>query len=316
MARIRSIKPEFRTSLTVTGWPRDIRLFFVLLWGYLDDQGRGVDEPRLIKADCFPLDDDVTAAVVDEWIDVIAKAGTVVRYKARGHRYLCVPGWAEHQRTQHPKASRIPAPEAGEIVPDDSMIPEDPPESLMRDSGEVHDSLIPEQGAGSREQGDGAGEKTSPSTDADAPDDQKTPGPDRNDRDDVKGLCRLLADLMVENGCKRPPITKDWLDNARLMIDKDGRDPAKAATLIRWAQGNSFWRGNIQSMPTFRTQYDQLRLKALEQWEKQQNGSHPNGNGRQSMDEVVARNAERYREMKAAKRAQEDGQPAVIGEIV
>ena len=50
MARIRSVKPELRTSLTVAQWPREVRYFWVLLWGYLDDHGYGVDEPRLIKA--------------------------------------------------------------------------------------------------------------------------------------------------------------------------------------------------------------------------------------------------------------------------
>ena len=43
MARIRSIKPELRTSLTVATWPREARYFWVLLWGYLDDHGYGLD---------------------------------------------------------------------------------------------------------------------------------------------------------------------------------------------------------------------------------------------------------------------------------
>jgi len=280
MARIRSLKPEFRTSLTVTSWPRDVRLFFALLWGYLDDAGRGVDEPRLIKADCFPLDDDITAATVDEWLDLMAKTATVLRYESSGKRYVCIPGWSEHQKTQHPKPSRIPAPEAEKIAPDDSKIPERLPETLMRDSGETHDSVIPEQGAGSREQGDGAGVKTLSSPTADAAADQETPPapePDKNARADVQRLCSVLADLMVENGCKRPTITKAWLDNARLLIDKDDRDPAKVETLIRWAQADPFWRANIQSMPTFRAQYDQLRLKALEQWEREQRPPGSNG---------------------------------------
>jgi hypothetical protein len=47
MARIRSMKPEFRRSRTVTSWPRDVRLTWALLWGYLDDEGRGEDDMAL-----------------------------------------------------------------------------------------------------------------------------------------------------------------------------------------------------------------------------------------------------------------------------
>jgi hypothetical protein len=109
LARIRSIKPELRTSLTAAGWPRDVRYFFVLLWGYLDDYGRGVDEPRLIKADCFPLDDDVTAAVTEAGLAIIARSGSLCRYQVEGRTYLHAPAWINHQKPSHPTDSRVPA---------------------------------------------------------------------------------------------------------------------------------------------------------------------------------------------------------------
>lgn len=88
-------------------------------------------------------------------------------------------------------------------------------------------------------------------------------------RDDVDRLCDLLADLIAANGSKRPTVTKAWRDAARLMLDKDGRDPEKAARLMRWCQQDEFWRSNVLSMPTFRDKYDQLRLRA--------NATHGNG---------------------------------------
>lgn len=109
MARIRSIKPEFRTSLTATQWPREVRLFFALLWGYLDDHGYGVDEPKLIKPDCFPVDDDLTLEVIDKWIELIASYGSLCRFRGPdGRHYLHAPNWADHQRPQHPSAPRFP----------------------------------------------------------------------------------------------------------------------------------------------------------------------------------------------------------------
>lgn len=153
MARIRSIKPELRTSLVVADWPRDVRYLWVLLWGYVDDHGYGVDDARLIKADCLPLDDDVTGAVIGEWLDLITKSGPLCRYVSGGKRYLHVPSWTEHQKPQHPKDSKIPRCPHHDLGQSRSDLHED----FMKPSGNPPENLTPEQGAGSREQGDGAG---------------------------------------------------------------------------------------------------------------------------------------------------------------
>jgi hypothetical protein len=74
-------------------------------------------------------------------------------------------------------------------------------------------------------------------------------------------LCDVLVQELVRNEVKYPdPMSKRWLDAARLMVDADGRDPHQAKALIEWACRDSFWRANILSMPTFRDQFDKLRL--------------------------------------------------------
>src|SRR5580765_702906 len=108
MARIRSIKPELRTSLTVAEWPREVRYFWTLLWGYLDDHGRGVDNARLVLADCFPLDRDLDEDVIDKWLGLFAESGPLCRYGVNGRRYMHSVNWKEHQRPSHPTDSRIP----------------------------------------------------------------------------------------------------------------------------------------------------------------------------------------------------------------
>jgi hypothetical protein len=87
-------------------------------------------------------------------------------------------------------------------------------------------------------------------------------------RDDVARLCAHLADRIEANGSKRPAIDKRWRDAARRMIDIDKRDEDKAHALIDWCQQDHFWCQNIHSMPTFRRQYDKLRLAAIAEWEK------------------------------------------------
>jgi hypothetical protein len=91
-------------------------------------------------------------------------------------------------------------------------------------------------------------------------------------RPEIQTLCDRLADRIAANDedHKRPTVGKRWLDACRLLIDRDGRDPAKIAAVIDWCQGHEFWRANILSMPKLREKYDQLRKQALAEWEREQ----------------------------------------------
>lgn len=116
MARIRSIKPEVRRSLTVAEWPREVRLAWIYLWGYLDDHGRGLDDMRLVVAECFPLDRDVTEKKLHGWLDLMATTKTheddeppLCRYEVAGRGYLHAVKWTSHQRVSHPQDSRYPS---------------------------------------------------------------------------------------------------------------------------------------------------------------------------------------------------------------
>ncbi len=120
MARTRMLKPDLRTSEKVASWPIEIRYFWVLLWGYLDDFGKGKDNALLIKSDCFPLDPDITSEVVDEWLWVMAGDGVIVRYEVEGARFVAAVNWTEHQKPQHPTPSKIPDHKATEILVNDS----------------------------------------------------------------------------------------------------------------------------------------------------------------------------------------------------
>lgn len=81
-------------------------------------------------------------------------------------------------------------------------------------------------------------------------------------RDDVQGLCDLLADSIEGNGVRRPQITKRWHDAARLLLDKDKYTIEQVEWMIRWATSHEFWRANILSMPKLREKFDQMRLQA------------------------------------------------------
>ena len=89
-------------------------------------------------------------------------------------------------------------------------------------------------------------------------------------REDVERLCVHLSDRIEGNGSKRPAISQNWRDAARLMLDNDQRPEQKIHDAIDWCQDDEFWRTNILSMPTLRKQYERLRLAA-------QRGHSPNG---------------------------------------
>jgi hypothetical protein len=81
-------------------------------------------------------------------------------------------------------------------------------------------------------------------------------------RADVDEACALLADLIAGNGSRRPTITAQWKTSARLLLDRDKAPLTDVLRIIRWCQADDFWRCNVLSMPKFRKQYPQLRLKA------------------------------------------------------
>jgi hypothetical protein len=108
MARIRSVSPGLRISETAAQWDREARYAWVLLWGYLDDYGRGLDNAKVIAADLFPLDDDVTHGLMDGWLSLFEESGAVCRYEQDEKRWLHCTNWSEYQKPQHPGKVRIP----------------------------------------------------------------------------------------------------------------------------------------------------------------------------------------------------------------
>lgn len=79
--------------------------------------------------------------------------------------------------------------------------------------------------------------------------------------EDVVKLCELLRDLVVANGNRKPSITQAWLTEADRLYRLDRVSVADAVRVLRWSQADSFWSSNILSMPTFRKQYDRLRMQ-------------------------------------------------------
>lgn len=147
--RIRSVKPEFWRSDDIAALSREERLLFIGLWSYVDDNGVGIDDYRLIASDLFPLDEDQNE--VREFVRVslanLSGGSLISRYEVGGKRYLHISTWKAHQRVDNPNKARFPLP-ASEPEPPTSDDGEGR-QSDARDSRETMESL----GSGTEEQG-------------------------------------------------------------------------------------------------------------------------------------------------------------------
>jgi hypothetical protein len=147
MARIRTVKPSFFKSLTVTALPKPTRLTWIGLWTYADDAGRGVDDARLIKAELWPLDDDYTAKKVEKDMQLLEANGSIRRYVVDGRRYFAVVEW-KHQRIDKPTPSTLPTPPPTCTAPL-------PPDSGNPPGGRREASVQEEEGKGLGREGNG-----------------------------------------------------------------------------------------------------------------------------------------------------------------
>lgn len=109
MARIRTIKPALLTGRTASSWSDAVFRTFAGLLTYVDDKGRGEDDPLLIKAEIAPRIVKKTAAVIAGHMDELEASETLCRYKGEdGHAYFHLVNFNRDQRINRPTASRLP----------------------------------------------------------------------------------------------------------------------------------------------------------------------------------------------------------------
>ena len=231
--RIRSIKPEFWTSedIAALDWPT--RLLFIGLWSYVDDNGVGRDNAKLIKADLFPLEDDPreTLATVSRGLQALCDGGQITRYTHAGRAYLYINAWEDHQRIDRPNKPRYPLPSDSESVIRETLA------SVSRDPRE-------DSATGAGEQGNrGTGEQG------------RTTSSDKSDHVDNRfeefwdaysnKLGRKKAESAYRSALKKPGVTADLLIAAAAAYItwqmSDGKHPTYTKHPATWLNGEH-WR--------------------------------------------------------------------------
>jgi len=108
MARSRNIKPGFFLNDVLAEIEPLGRLLFAGLWTIADREGRLEDRPKKIKAAILPYDE----CDVDKLLDELNSKGFILRYEAKGERYIQIINFLKHQNPHKREAeSIIPAPE-------------------------------------------------------------------------------------------------------------------------------------------------------------------------------------------------------------
>jgi hypothetical protein len=117
MGRIRTIKPEFFRSRSMAKISLPARMTFQGLWCEADDHGRGIADTRILKGVIWPLDDEMTPAVLDDHLSELVITGHVVLYEVDGDRFYEVVNWAKHQAAAYRRGVAVhPSPDQGQTL--------------------------------------------------------------------------------------------------------------------------------------------------------------------------------------------------------
>ncbi|HEY0711637.1 MAG TPA: hypothetical protein VGF45_03125 [Polyangia bacterium] len=82
------------------------------MWNLADEHSRLRGDPRYVKGQLFPYDDDMTSEVVAGLLDSLTLAGKVVQYRTASGTFIFLPTLAKNQRLEPDKvATKLPGPE-------------------------------------------------------------------------------------------------------------------------------------------------------------------------------------------------------------
>jgi hypothetical protein len=85
---------------------------------------------------------------------------------------------------------------------------------------------------------------------------------------EVYDACNYLADLIEDNGSRKPVVTDKWLSDMERINRIDGKSWEQINAAIKWCQNDEFWRANVLSPGKLRKQYETLRLQAMRDQKK------------------------------------------------
>lgn len=89
---------EFWLDEKIGSLPPEARLLYIGTWSLADDNGVLRGNPAYIRSQLFAYDEEVTAADVRRWIELLTAERMLVPFTHRGERYLLVRRFRDHQK--------------------------------------------------------------------------------------------------------------------------------------------------------------------------------------------------------------------------
>lgn len=161
MARIRTIKPEFWQNEQLARLTEHARLLAIALLNHADDAGYFKANAYLVRAACFPFDDDSTKVLGS--LQELSSIGFIEVRNDHEKQIGHVCKFREHQRIDKPGASKLQ--EAfNTISPQNTGHESNSTNTLGAFPEDSESTQRLEQGTGNREQGNGTGNLSSVAT--------------------------------------------------------------------------------------------------------------------------------------------------------
>ena len=119
---------DWTDSLRFDGLSAEAERLFTRLIMKADDYGRFHADPRLLRAGCFPLSENLRANDIDRWLDELSTRQLILRYEAAGRRILAIINFGQRLKQSRWKFPPPPG-EPDNFLPMATNSPGSPPNS-------------------------------------------------------------------------------------------------------------------------------------------------------------------------------------------
>lgn len=127
----RLLREGIVTSDRINSLTAEEEVMFYRLLVVCDDFGRTDGRIPILRAQCFPLREGVTAAKLESWLSALVGSGLIVRYEKEGKPYIAVNKWEQRQRSR----PKFPGPEDDGCLTVVGQVSDDGPTSVALGRG-------------------------------------------------------------------------------------------------------------------------------------------------------------------------------------
>ena len=214
------------------------RLLYTWLIPWLDIEGRYKADPDILKGHLFPKIKSMTKGKIERLLFELSEVGLIYLYKSNGEQYLQFTKFGELQKLYPERESKSEIPS-----------PQDKSCELMSNQDLSSQVKLKEYNI------------------------NEVKSKCQKQISDIdKKLTQLLISKILENDPDSSIIRDltekrqiNWMNECRLLREKDKRSPELIERIIQFSQDDDFWKSNILSMSKLRKQFNQLFLKAGKQ---------------------------------------------------